>query len=96
MKFLRFLFIFAVSLLLVLVIQKHPSIETNLTSAFFAQKQGTLLQSLSQKSASEINVIFEGEDIEDIQTNKKAFLKNLDNVTKNIKPIYYRKMITIY
>lgn len=94
---LRILFVIFLGLIVFLTLTNPGKTETNLLKAFFSNgAEDELLVNLSGKYSSNINVIFESENIELLEKTKEDFEKNINTSSFKIEQTDFQKTLNFY
>ena len=94
---LRILFVILLGLIVFLALSNPKKTETNLLKAFFSKSsQDELLVNLSGKYSSNINVLFESENIELLEKAKENFEKDINTKSFKIEQADFQKTLNFY
>ena len=93
----RILFVILLGLIVFLALSNPKKTETNLLKAFFSNNaQDELLVNLSGKYSSNINVLFESENIELLEKAKENFEKDINTESFKIEQTNFQKTLDFY
>ena len=93
----RILFVILLGLIVFLALSNPKKTETNLLKAFFSNNaQDELLVNLSGKYSSNINVLFESENIELLEKAKENFEKDINTKSFKIEQTNFQKTLDFY
>lgn len=93
----RILFVILLGLIVFLALSNPKKTETNLLKAFFSNNaQDELLVNLSGKYSSNINVLFESENIELLEKAKENFEKDINTKSFKIEQADFQKTLNFY
>ena len=94
---LRILFVILLGLIVFLALSNPKKTETNLLKAFFSKSsQDELLVNLSGKYSSNINVLFESENIELLEKAKENFENDINSSSFKIEQADFQKTLNFY
>ncbi len=93
-KFLRFLYIFVLLILVILCAIKPPAVETNILKAIIPSE--TELVDLSGKYSSKVNVLIESDDIENVYAATDLFNQEVDKSDIKSVSADVNKILEVY